>query len=118
MKFFNKKIYSVAILAILGISCKKSVLDINTDPNNPTAASATPELILPNALNTTASIMNNPTGGNQDFAFAGIWMGHMGFSGNYNISIENDAYQITNNFQGSLFGNLYHNINDYDFLLS
>jgi hypothetical protein len=43
-------------LAVMGASCKK-YLNINTNPNQ--ATSATPELILPQALTATASTLNN-----------------------------------------------------------
>lgn len=106
---------SVAFLAVVLASCKKDLLDINTSPNDPTTASATPGVVLPAALATTAAIYNNPTADTR-FAFAGLWMGHIGYSGNYAISTENISYAITNNFAAGAFGNIYDNIEDYDFV--
>ena len=91
-------------------------MDINVDPSNPTTVSASPELVLPNALNTTASYYNNPTFGDTRFAFAGIWLGHISYSGNYAIATESISYAITNNFAAGIFGNIYDNIEDYDFV--
>ena len=96
-------------------NCKKQLLDINTDPNNPTTASADPSLVLPAALNNTAGIYSNPTA-DARFAFAGLWLGHISYSGNYAIATENISYAITNNFAAAAFGNIYDNLEDYDFV--
>ena len=115
MKISLKNILPVAFLAVLFCSCKKQLLDINTDPNNPTTASATPDLVLANALNVTAAIYNNPTSDNR-FAFAGLWLGHIAYSGNYAISTENISYAITTNFGSGVWANIYDNLIDYDFV--
>lgn len=116
-----KMLYKLSAVVLMGAalfaSCKKQVLDINTDPNNPTTSVATAELVLPAALQTTATVMNNPTADSR-FAFAGIWMGHIAYSGNYAISTENLSYNITTNFASGAFGSLFDNINDYDFVES
>lgn len=117
MKTLHKLAAVILMVGALFSSCKKQVLDINTDPNNPTTSVATAELVLPSALQTTAAIMNNPTA-DARFAFAGIWMGHIAYSGNYNIATENISYNITTNFASGAFGSLFDNINDYDFVES
>ena len=107
----------VLCVVLGGLSaCKKQLLDINTDPNNPTTASASPSLVLSNALNTTASIYNTPTNGNNYFVWAGLWMGHISYSGNYAIATENISYNLTNSFAAGTWDNLYDNIEDYDFV--
>ena len=111
-----KEILIISFLAGVFTSCKKQLLDINVDPNNPTTVSASSALVLPNALNTTAAIYDNATAGNNNFAFAGIWLGHISYSGNYAIATENISYQLTNNFASGAFANLYNNIEDYDFV--
>jgi hypothetical protein len=115
MKILLKHILPVAMLAAVFSSCKKDFLDINVSPNDPTSASATPGVVLPAALNATAVLYNNPSADSR-FAFAGIWMGHIGYSGNYAISTENISYAITNNFAAAAFSSLYDNIEDYDFV--
>ena len=115
MKLLLKKILPVILLAVLFSNCKKELLDINTDPNNPTTASASPALVLPAALANTAAIHSNPTA-DARFAFAGLWLGHISYSGNYAIATENISYAITNNFAAAAFGNLYDNLEDYDFV--
>jgi hypothetical protein len=115
MKISLKNILSVAFLAVFFYSCKKQLLDINTDPNNPTTASATPDLVLANALNVTGAIYNNPTSDNR-YAFAGLWLGHIAYSGNYAISTENISYAITTNFGAGVWSSIYDNLIDYDFV--
>src|SRR5438270_4158387 len=116
MKSIIKTILSLTVLIGLLSSCKKQLLDINVDPNNPTTASATPGIVLPNALNVTATIYNNPTA-DARFAWAGLWLGHISYSGNYAIATENISYNLTNNFGGTgTFASLYDNIEDYDFV--
>ncbi|HET9055655.1 MAG TPA: SusD/RagB family nutrient-binding outer membrane lipoprotein [Chitinophagaceae bacterium] len=116
MKLLIKNILSISLFTVVITSCKKQVLDINTDPNNPTTSSATPGLVLPSALRNLAITYNAPTIGNNQFAFAGIWLGHIGYSGNYAISTENLSYALTNNFAAGLWANLYDNNNDFDFI--
>src|SRR5215467_11711588 len=97
-------------------SCKKQLLDINTDPNNPTTASASPDLVLSNALNTTVGIYDNSTNGNNNFVWSGLWLGHISYSGNYAIATENISYNLTNSFAAGTWDNIYDNIEDYDFV--
>src|SRR5207237_7157301 len=108
MKIILKQLLPVAMLAVLFSSCKKDLLDINVDPNNPTTTSASPDLVLPAALNNMAAIYNNPTSDNR-FAFAGLWLGHISYSGNYAIATENVSYAINNNFGAGKFANIYDN---------
>ena len=115
MKVLLKKILPVVFLAVLFSNCKKHLLDINTDPNNPTTASADPSLVLPAALNNTAATYNNPTADSR-FAFAGLWLGHISYSGNYAIATENISYAITNNFAAAAFANIFDNLEDYNFV--
>jgi hypothetical protein len=111
-----KQILSIVFLLWALSSCKKDLLDINVSPNDPTTASASPALVLSNALNVTAGIYDNATAGNNNFVFAGLWLGHISYSGNYAIATENVSYALTNNFASGAFANLYDNIEDYDFV--
>lgn len=111
-----KKILIICLVIGAFSSCKKQLLDINTDPNNPTTASASADLVLANALNTTASIYDAATNGNNNFAWAGLWLGHISYSGNYAIATENISYNLTNSFAQGTWDNLYDNIEDYDFV--
>ena len=61
---------AVVTLAVGLTSCEKNFLDINNNPNTPTTT--TPELVLPAALSSTGSTVNNSlnVAGN---LFAGNW---------------------------------------------
>jgi hypothetical protein len=116
MKYSKIYIISTVFLLALNLSSCKKFLDINKDPNNPTADVATAELVLPAALKNTASIYNNPTNGNSNFAFAGLWLGHMAYSGNFSVTTELTTYNITNNFGPNIWAACYDNNADYDFI--
>ncbi|QJD97260.1 SusD/RagB family nutrient-binding outer membrane lipoprotein [Mucilaginibacter robiniae] len=110
-----KKIYTLSLLALsLGFgACKKGYFDINTNPNN--ATSATPGLILTNALNTTA---RNTTGSYEFYRFAAPWIGYWNFSGGVSGFLEERSYNITSNYAGATntWANLYDNLEDYQYL--
>jgi len=96
-------------LAVLGASCKK-YLNINTNPNQ--ATSATPELILPQALTATASTLNvYNTYGAQLVGYSANAGGYGGF-----------GTSITYNFAASdfsaLWANTYDNLEDYQTIIN
>ncbi|HEX6431953.1 MAG TPA: SusD/RagB family nutrient-binding outer membrane lipoprotein, partial [Niastella sp.] len=94
-------------LVVLGTSCKK-YLDINTNPNN--ATSATPELILPQALVNTASAINGyNTYGSQIVGYAANAGGYGGFG-------ESITYNFTTTGSG-LWGATYDNLEDYQTII-
>jgi hypothetical protein len=115
MKLIFKRLVAVVLLAAFFGSCKKQLLDINTSPNDPTTASATPDLVLSAALQNTAVQFSNPTSDNR-YAFAALWLGHISYSGNYAIATENISYAITNNFGAGTFSNIYDILEDFDFV--
>lgn len=115
MKHILKRLTAVVFLAAIFGSCTKQLLDINTSPNDPTTASASPQLVLSAALQNMAVQYSNPTA-DARFAFAGLWMGHISYSGNYAIATENISYAITNNFAAGAFGNIYDILEDFDFV--
>ena len=96
------KIIFLFIMAIT-VSCS-DYLDINEDPNNPSSADVTPDLMLAGALTSTYSnqarrmnilgnVMMNNWGANVN-SFTG------GFSEEFSLAIDN-------NFYGDIFDNLY-----------
>lgn len=90
----------IAAILILGSSCKKDFLKVNE--NNPnTAASAPGNLILPAALNLTASMMNDP----KKWDFVYLWYGIWSISGGYTINADLSQYNIRNSsYQGNWDG--------------
>jgi hypothetical protein len=95
-------------MAVLGTSCKK-YLDINNNPNN--ATSATPELILPQALTSTANVVNSYNSyGSQTGMYAANAGGYGGFG-------ESITYNYTTSNTG-LWSITYDNLEDYQAILN
>src|SRR5882724_2537543 len=99
MKRISKII--LLVLAILSTACS-SYLDINTNPNQPTTA--TPNLILPQALAATAAAL---TGYNTYGSQAGGYAANAGGFGGFN-EVVSYAY-TTNNYSSGLWSNTYDN---------
>src|SRR5437879_13843058 len=98
------KIISVA-LAMACTACS-NYLDINTNPNQPTAV--TPNLILPQALAATAATLNGyNTYGSQAGGYAANAGGYGGFN-----EVVSYAY-TTNNYASGLLDNTYAKLRDY-----
>lgn len=91
-------------------SCKKELLDINKNPNSPSAVGV--DLVLPAALSNTAFRLNN-AGFRAGFDFSALWMGYMAYSGNFAISTPNISYKFTTAFEGGIWTSTYKNISDY-----
>ncbi|MDB5012471.1 MAG: hypothetical protein JWQ25_673 [Daejeonella sp.] len=88
--YINKKwIVAFSVLSLL-FSCKKT-LDINVDPNNPAIESATPEVLFPAGVLSTAGMV-----GGQLAAVGGIWAQYYTQSSNSSQFRDIDAYNITN----------------------
>src|ERR1700722_4820478 len=105
-------IYSILIFWLYG--CNKSYFDINNNPNS--ATSATPDLVLPNALVTTASplVVGNQVNYN---IFISAWMGYIGESGSYAAAVGDvGSYKQTTNFGNPNWLYDYHNLEDYDYV--
>ena len=102
-------VYLLIILVAISVGCSKSYFDINTNPN--LATSTTPELVLPNALKTTAAY--EVTG----FAYISGWMGFWAPSGSYATSSSDVAsyHQTTDTYTGS-WSFYYDNLEDYDYV--
>ncbi len=96
-------------LTALGTSCKK-YLDINTNPN--AATSATPELILPQALTATAGVLNT-------FNSYGMELGGYGANaggyGGFGTAI---SYNFSSNDWTGLWSSTYDNLEDYQAILN
>jgi hypothetical protein len=95
-------------LALLGSSCKK-YLDINANPN--TATSGTPETVLPQALVSTASLINNYNGyGSQLVGYAANAGGYGGFGASV-------TYDYSNATFSGLWTNTYDVLNDFQYVI-
>ena len=95
------------IYLFAGTGCKKGFLDINTNPNSPSDVG--PELILPAALNSTASRLIT--------SYTGIsgWMQQWSVSGSYAVSNTISFYnynETTDSYEG-IWDNIYNTLEDY-----
>ena len=93
---------------VLGTSCEK-YLDINKNPNN--AVSASPELILPQALTNTASTVNSY---NNYGSQTGLYSSNAGGYGGFGESI---TYNYTTTGTGT-WASTYDNLEDYQTILN
>ncbi|WP_342332103.1 SusD/RagB family nutrient-binding outer membrane lipoprotein [Pedobacter sp. FW305-3-2-15-E-R2A2] len=94
---------------LLFTGCEKNYLDINTNPNNILAA--TPESILPGALNTAALIYS------RDYnAFGGWTGGYFGKTGTVNGFDAERTYSYTSNSYQALWNDTYRNLEDFHYI--
>jgi hypothetical protein len=115
MKLNNKiKKAGVALMLATALASCKTDLDINVDPNNATLSTAQPNLILPNALQTTANLYNRNLNADANFRFASVWTGHAGYSGNFFIAQETNNYTLTTQFAEGIWTSCNDNNADYD----
>src|SRR6478735_2152914 len=105
-----KKLSIILLMGVMvGVSSCKKYLDINQNPNAPT--SATPELVLPQALSATASNLNGFNSmGSQLVGYSANAGGYGGFGSS-----------ITYNFGASDFAgrwsSTYDNLEDYQYII-
>jgi len=95
-------------LTMMGTSCKK-YLNINDNPNQATAA--TPELILPQALTTTAGVLS---GFNNYGMQVGGYGANAGGYGGFGTAI---SYNFSSNDYTGLWSGTYDNLEDYQAIL-
>lgn len=100
-------IFSMVCLAAAGTSCKKSWLDINTNPNE--LPTSTPDFVFTAAVNRTAATLDPNEVGS-------YWSGHWTQSSTYIISNANFSYQF-NNTNFNWWDGWYDIMNDYQFVI-
>ena len=104
----NKIFCFTLIVAIIGTGCKKSFLDVNTNPN--ALPTATPAYVISNAINQTA---NSMVGANE---LGMWWSGHWTQSNGYILATTIFKYEFTNN-DFNYWDGTYDNLQDYKFVL-
>jgi hypothetical protein len=109
-KMKMKKITAIIFMGVmvLATSCKK-YLDINNNPNQ--ATSATPELILPQALTGTAS------GANRFNSYGAQLVGYMANAGGYGGFGTSVTYNFGSSDFQALWTSTYDNLEDYQAIL-
>src|ERR1700730_7064806 len=96
-------------------SCKK-VLDINQNPNQPTAV--TPNVVLSSALVTSGASMAGffPFSPSQNIENLNCWVGYWARSGNYQPDVQTETYNIAHDYTDVFWTSMYTNLNDYDYI--
>ena len=110
-----KKLSVFSLIIIAGVSlssCGKSYLDINS-PNPNSATSATPQLVITNAMTVTASgQVTNPAIAPLEYLSG--WLGYWAPSGSYAANNTDVAsYYQTTGFGDALWTGAYRNLEDY-----
>ena len=105
-----KKLSKFIIIAAIAISgCSKSYFDINTNPNSP--ASASVDLVLANALKTTAGFQITT------YSVVSEWMNFWAPSGSYALNSSDGAsYKQTTDFGDGIWTAFYRNLEDYQYV--
>jgi hypothetical protein len=105
MKYFNinRRILGAVLAVIVACTgCKKSFLDVNTDPNRATDANTTADLIFPQAAHNVAVRIASP-----NVQFIENWMGYFAQSGDFAIEQDETSYNISFSFGDVLWSNNY-----------
>ena len=100
MKKLNISILALVLVVVLG-ACKKSFLDVNNNPNNPTQTSVAPNTTLAAALNGSAS--KNAS----SYDFLNRWLGYWSASGSFSRATVEMSYNITNDFGSGIWNGTY-----------
>jgi hypothetical protein len=106
----------ILIAAVAGAGCKKSWLDVNTDPNNlPTATS---NYVFTNALNTTAYNYWGDNGtGTRANELGAYYAGQWTQSSSYILTNSIFGYQFTNT-DFNFWDDMYNNLEDYQYVIN
>ncbi|MEP6950201.1 MAG: SusD/RagB family nutrient-binding outer membrane lipoprotein [Ginsengibacter sp.] len=103
-RIINKQFFFIlmSVGVIMGSSCKKTYLDVNSDPNRVTDANITAELIFPQAA-TTVGVRAAST----NFNFLNEWMGYFAPNGTFVPQQNIITYNIDFTFGDALFQNYF-----------
>lgn len=102
MKIILKYISLLTVVLLLSTTSCEDFLDVNTDPNNPTEV--TPDLVLPQAMKYTASIIQQDR---RISSFGAMMMAMWSQSDGFSWYTDEFKYNVTTNFYDQLFTNTY-----------
>ncbi len=98
-------------MGIALMSCTKSYLDVNTDPNRVTDLNVTPELLFPAAAEEVGASMNgaraSEAGAKTTLQFAFIWIGYMASNGDFARDPQETSYNLDFSFNNTLWTRRY-----------
>lgn len=103
-----KKIYVLFLTtAVMASGCKK-FLDVNQNPNQPTAVTA--NVVL------SAGLTGSAADKNTDFLSVTRWMGYYSRAFNYVSDAPTESYNIPNSYQDNSFARLYSTLTRYNYI--
>jgi hypothetical protein len=98
----NKKFLLVVCLGLALGSCRKSYLDINANPNQPTDQNILPELIFPQAAEAVGAIQGGGVWG-----FLDSWIGYDASNGDFARDQQQTSYNIDFSFSNGVWATYY-----------
>jgi hypothetical protein len=93
-------VLALALASTIFTGCKKTFLDVNDNPNQPTDDNITPELIFVQAAHATGA---RQASGN--WSFLNKWMGYFASSGDFALQQDETSYNIDFNFGEAIWQN-------------
>lgn len=118
MKILPRILFAAA-LAAATTSCDK-FLDVNQNPNAFTSESVAPDVVLAQALNTTASLYSGGIGGAANavnFNSYSNWaVGYWTKTNTVSGYGEEQTFNYSTSYYAGLFDNMYDNLNDYNII--
>jgi len=100
--FLNRRFLLIIGLCLALGSCKKSYLDINSNPNSPTDENITPELLFPQAAEAAGAIQ-----GIGPWGFLDGWMGYFASNGDFARDQQTTSYNIDFSFSNGVWATYY-----------
>src|SRR5579872_5585847 len=112
MRHIHKQYLIIAVsMGIAFMSCTKSYLDVNTDPNRATDLNVTPELLFPAAAEEVGASMNgaraSEAGAKTTLQFAFSWIGYMASNGDFARDPQETSYNLDFSFNNTLWTRRY-----------
>ena len=103
MKYLlDKKFLFVVCIGLMLGSCRKTYLDINTNPNQPTDQNILPELIFPQAAEAVGAIQ-----GVGPWGFLDSWLGYFASNGDFARDQQQTSYNIDFSFGNGAWATYY-----------
>lgn len=103
---------AAALVLTVGTGCRKSQFNINQNVNSPTDSTVAYNVVLPSAMNNSASLVARQWGTIQN------WMGYWARSGTYAPNVLEETYQITTGFGNGIWNSGYSNAYNYSLVIS
>ena len=105
-------IIGAAFIGFAIAGCKKSYLDINQNPNSPTEASISADLILPNSQARMGSLL----GATSTYRALNHWTGQWVRGGDFGANTQEEQYDLPTTYGQGLWNSLYDILQDVNIM--